>query len=55
MNSKDTKPFEKEKKTKANLEKNREQNAKEVDENEHEKNGVIPEGLDFKKFLGCGG
>lgn len=22
---------------------------------EEERNGIIPEGMDFKKFLGCGG
>jgi len=24
-------------------------------EKEEERNGIIPEGMDFKKFLGCGG
>jgi hypothetical protein len=25
------------------------------DNHEKDKNGIIPEGMDFKKFLGCGG
>lgn len=24
-------------------------------EKEEERNGIIPEGMDFKKFMGCGG
>ncbi|WP_340152838.1 hypothetical protein [uncultured Marivirga sp.] len=28
---------------------------KKGDSKEEERNGIIPEGMDFKKFMGCGG
>lgn len=52
MGSKETKKSESKKDNKSipvdtNNEKNRSA--------DQERNGVLPEGMDFKKFLGCGG
>ena len=31
------------------------ESSNDINQEEEERNGIIPEGMDFKKFLGCGG
>ncbi len=41
---------------KSQIKNNKQKKAKPAEkEKDEERNGVIPEGMDFKKFLGCGG